>query len=774
MWSKIIILIFAVLIASSINAQECDIKLSGYIYDAGTKEPLEFANVFIEEELSGSSSDDLGYFEVENVCAGHLHISFSHIGCESKMLHIDIESDTSIIFYLDHTDHVLHQVSISDKKSLTNTQFSETINKQYISDNAGDNLSDMVSVMPGVSSLKNGSSIAKPVVQGLYGNRLTILNNGVVQAGQQWGSDHSPEIDPLIADKISVIKGVNAITYLNGQLGAIVLVEPGKIDKDPHLHGKAQYFYESNGRSHGINAQLRKYSPNISWKLNATLKRSGDNRSPDYFLRNTGTQEVNLALQLEKDYSDNHSAQLYISTFNSELGVLRGSQIGNLTDLEQAIGRDVPFFTEEEFSYDISAPQQQVNHHLIKYSSQLFIDDHKWLKFNISGQYNVRKEFDVRRGGLSETPALSLDQTMGIIDLQYNHEYSESTFLKSGFQGSVINNTNNPETGILPLVPDYIAYNGGLYTTITKKTESLTVEAGLRYDLVTQDVAAISTSLLREIIRYDDVYHNISTSVGTIFQISEDLNLSLNTGYALRSPAINERFSFGLHQGVSGIEEGTIDLNSEASWKSSISLSNNAKSKLYVESIFYFHNINDYIYLQPQAEFQLTIRGAFPVFKYEQTDARIVGLDLYAKYEISPNIETAVTYSYINGTDRIQNNGLVFIPANNLTSQISYALVKPVMVFQKSIENLKFSIDNRFVFRKTGIDEDQDFLITPDAYNLISLDLSGDIQLKSTRLRLSLGIDNVANVKYRDYLNRLRYFSDDLGRNIKAGMSIRF
>ncbi|MDA8693528.1 carboxypeptidase-like regulatory domain-containing protein [Saprospiraceae bacterium] len=166
MWNRVLILSISILTVVSVNAQDCDIKLSGYIYDAGTKEPLEFANVFIEEELSGSATDSLGYFEVENVCEGHIHISFSHIGCESQLLHIDIEKDTSITFYLDHTDHVLHEVSISGEKSLTNTQSSEAINKQYISDNAGDNLSDLISIMPGVSSLKNGSGIAKPVVQG--------------------------------------------------------------------------------------------------------------------------------------------------------------------------------------------------------------------------------------------------------------------------------------------------------------------------------------------------------------------------------------------------------------------------------------------------------------------------------------------------------------------------------------------------------------------------------------------------------------------------------
>ncbi len=774
MWSRLSVLFILLLASLSVRGQDCTISLSGYIYDAGTEEPLEYANVLVEELQTGAVTDSTGYFLIEDICPGHIHISFSHIGCEAQRLHLDIDKDTTIVYTLDHTDHILHEVSITDRKSPTATQNFESISTQYISDNAADNLSNLIASMPGVSSLKNGSGIAKPIVQGLYGNRLTILNNGVVQAGQQWGNDHSPEIDPLVANKISVIKGVNAISYMNGQMGAIVLVEPSKIDQDPHTHGKLQYFYESNGRSNGVNAQIQKYGSHLAWKLNGTFKKSGDRSTPDYYLNNTGGQETNIALQLEKKLSDKHNAQLYISSFNADLGVLRGSHIGNLTDLEIAIGRDVPFFTEDKFSYEIDAPKQKVNHHLIKWSSQYFISDSKWLNIDVSGQANLRKEFDVRRSGRSDIPALSLLQYMGVADIQYNAEYDNDLYLKTGLQASITDNTNNPETGILPLIPDYISYNGGVYTTLAKKTKTYTAEAGLRYDMVAQDVVTISNTLPREILRYNDVYHNYSASIGYKYILADMINLSANTAYALRSPAINERFSFGLHQGVGGIEEGDIDIISEQSWKTTLSISNNAKSPIYIEALAYFHNIDDYIFLQPQEEFILTIRGAFPYFKYEQTDANIYGLDVYTRYNVTKNIEASLSYSYIKGNDETNGTSLVFIPSNNLTANLSYAMVKPFSVLGKPIENLEISLDNQYVFEQNDITESQDFLLPPDAYNLIGISISGDVQLSSTRLRLVIAADNIMNIKYRDYLNRQRYFADDLGRSVNAGISVRF
>jgi iron complex outermembrane receptor protein len=37
----------------------------------------------------------------------------------------------------------------------------------------------------------------------MWGNRVSIINNGIAQSGQQWGVDHAPEIDPFTADHIT-------------------------------------------------------------------------------------------------------------------------------------------------------------------------------------------------------------------------------------------------------------------------------------------------------------------------------------------------------------------------------------------------------------------------------------------------------------------------------------------------------------------------------------------------------------------------------------------
>jgi len=169
----------------------------------------------------------------------------------------------------------------------------------------------------------------------------------------------------------------------------------------------------------GLNLALQQYSKLLAWRVVGTLKKSGDNRTSKYFLRNTGNQEANVALQFDKSWNKKWYSDLYFSSFNAELGVLRGSHIGNLTDLKEALEREVPFFTEDEFSYSISSPYQKVNHHLLKFHTKYSISEKQWFDITYAGQYNLRKEFDVRRSGRSDIPALSLKQVSNFIEVKY-------------------------------------------------------------------------------------------------------------------------------------------------------------------------------------------------------------------------------------------------------------------------------------------------------------------------------------------------------------------
>jgi len=751
------------------SAQNCNLSIAGFVKDVSTGIPISYANIFVKELQSGDVTDSLGFFRFKTMCAGEYHISISHIGCEAQELYLNISTDTIITAFLDHNSQLLHEVAVTAQSGKVTTQETQSLNSESIAQNSNKNLATMLENISGVSTIKNGSGIAKPVVHGLYGNRLSILNNGIAQSGQQWGVDHSPEIDPLVANRITVIKGVGALEYQGNSLGSIVLVEPKKLDQEPHLHGEGRYFFESNGMGNGLNFELQQYPKAIGWRAIGTLKKSGDNRTSKYYLRNTGNQEANIALQFEKLWNKKWFSELYFSSFNAKFGVLRGSHIGNLTDLDEALGRDVPFYTEDNFSYSINSPSQKVNHHLLKFHTKYSLSEKQWFDITYASQYNLRKEFDVRRSGRSEKPAMSLIQISNFFEGKYQNNLPKKWEIKSGFQLNSTDNTNLPETGIRPLIPDYLSYEYGMFGILTKKFEHTTVELGGRYDFENSHVAAISISIPREIIRYQNIYHNLSAVGGITYDLSKRLKSSFNVGYASRNPEVNELYSNGLHQGVSGIEEGDPTLNKEVSVKSTLSFKGNVQNRLFLEGLFFYQKIDDYIFLNPQDKIRLTIRGAFPLFKYEQADAQIIGFDLAATFQATERFNLTGKYSYLRGYDLSNSVPLVYMPSNNLYAELNYQIPK----FGK-LQNAEFQINSRFVFEQKNILSSQDFVAPPESYYLINLKASSKKQLKKLGLKMYISAENLLNATYRDYLNRQRYFADDLGFSLIVGVNISF
>ena len=750
-------------------AQECDLSITGHVRDTRTGEAIAYATVFLEEARRGTVSDSSGFFQIESVCTDEYHMVVSHVGCETKQRYFRLMRDTVLAITLEHNRRFLDEVSVTGDAIENTTQAVQSLGEEAISKNANQNLGNMLETVAGVSTIRNGNSIAKPVVHGLYGNRLTILNNGIAQSGQQWGLDHSPEIDPLAANRISVVKGVSALEYPGNSLGSVVRVDPAPIRKEPHLHGKGNLFLESNGRGGGVNLQLQRYRRLFAWRVEGTLKKSGDKHTPDYYLQNTGSEEANLAVQLEKSFTEHWHNTLYFSSFNTQIGILRGSHIGNLTDLEAALTREVPFFTNDQFSYDIEAPYQRVNHHLLKFHSKYLIGDDRRIDVTYAGQLDYRKEFDVRRSGRTDDPALSLRQSSHFLEGKYEHFWTDGWHLKTGAQVNRIDNTNVPETGILPLIPDYVSYESGVFALVSWEQGKVAWEGGGRYDYVSQNVAAISTSVPREVIRYENDFHNVGAATGLSYALSSAVKLVGNLGYAARNPEVNELYSNGLHQGVSGIEEGDPDLTKETSLKTTFSVEGKIRSRLLFNTLVYYQSIQDYIFLNPQDEVRLTIRGAFPVFRYEQTDARIYGFDVAATYQMIEPFSLVLKYSHIQGDDLDNNVPLIYLPSNNLYAALNYQV--PELGY---FRNCELEVNHRTVFEQRDLEPEQDFIAPPGTYHLLGMRASAERQIDKVRLNVYAKVDNLLNVAYRDYLNRQRYFADDWGINVTLGASVSF
>lgn len=116
-----------------------------------------------------------------------------------------------------------------------------TLSGATLEQTRGLSLGESLKGITGVNSIQNGPNISKPVIHGVYSNRVLIMNNGVRQEGQTWGNDHAPEIDPFIATKITVIKGAASIRYGSDAIGGVILLDPKDLPTKPGIDRRGKF-----------------------------------------------------------------------------------------------------------------------------------------------------------------------------------------------------------------------------------------------------------------------------------------------------------------------------------------------------------------------------------------------------------------------------------------------------------------------------------------------------------------------------------------------------
>lgn len=750
--------------------QNCDLTLSGNVVDAHSRQELEDVTIYCTELKKTSLSTSAGDFQFTNVCPGDYHIELNSFGFRPISVYLNIQKDTSLIFQLHSISELINEVELHEEHEVSVTQSSLTLSKNEVDELGSKGLAQAIEGLSGVSSLSNGDGIAKPVIHGLWGNRVSIINNGIAQSGQQWGTDHAPEIDPFVADQISILKGASALAYGGNSLGGVVLIEQSLIPDDPHLHGNISYTFQSNGLGNTLNTSLEQAKNWGRFRINITGKIIGDRKSPYYFLTNTGNRESNTALSYQKQVNSQYLHRVYYSLYNTEIGILRGSHISNSTDLESALSRDEPFFTQDYFSYTIEAPKQRVQHHLVKYRGDWRFNDHHILQFKYGGQWNNRNEFDVRRNGRSDSPALSLLQINQFFELKDISIVNEQWLIESGLQYTYVDNSNdNGTTGRMPLIPDYQSHKTSAFAIFKNTYDKWAFEFGGRADYKDLFVLAISQTVPREIEKHQHYFLNYSLSGGLSYLFNKNLNLKLDLGYVQRQPEVNELYSSGLHQGLASVEYGNPNLIAENSFKALLELEGSLFQNGTFQVVGYYQNIQDYIYLKPTGTYEITISGSFPVFIYDQTNAVLYGSDISLAHNFGQHFQTILQASFLKGNDISDNIPLIFMPANNGLLKLVYGTDDG-----QKWRNTRFGLSGKYVAKQNHLNADQDFALPPDAYFLLGAEARTETNLGKNKLGLSLSADNLLNTVYRDYLNRQRYFADDLGINIQLRIGYYF
>ena len=771
-------LLFVVVIFLSINicfAQtlECNYTLSGKVIDEHDQSPLLFATVFIKELERGSVSDDMGNYKIENLCKGTYTVVINHLGCEPIVEKIILTKSEEHHFYPEHHTEELREFTFREKEvQEENSIAKKELSVKELNQSRGESLGESLKSITGVTTLTTGNNISKPVIHGLHSDRLLILNNGIRQEGQQWGNEHAPEIDPYIANELSVIKGADGIRYGANAIAGVVIVEPRALRDSAGINGEFNLAGASNGRQGVTSATLEGNIgklKGLSWRLQGTLKRAGNVSTPNYYLKNTGLKEANFSWALGYQ-KEKFGLETFYSQFNTDVGVFSAAHIGNLTDFQRAIEADEPL-ESADFSYQINRPFQRIAHELFKVKAYWLTGDFGKLNFVYARQYNLREEYDKdlpRNDSLAalNLPELRFEITTHIGELTWMQ--NKKGAFNSQIGVAVIHQANTFEGR--EFIPAFIKKSMGLFFIEKWRSANFKwgIETGLRMDYINQKVFKWNR-VEREYKTYNYTFQNVSGSIGSIYKPNKFIITRLNFGMAWRPPNVSELFSNGLHHGAAAVEYGDTNLVAEKAYNSIVGIDFSKKSVLIQVEGFYNY-INNFIYIKPTLPATLTIKGAFQTFNYAQVNADLTGVNLKINYQFTKQFSWTGKTSFLNAYNLTGNEWLIGMPANRFENALTYKVDN-----LKKLTDIYLEAGVQRVLMQKNVPVNSDYLAPPAAYNLVSLGLGGGIPLtKKNKIAVDFKINNLLNTAYRDYLNRFRYYANEMGRNYTLKIKTTF
>jgi iron complex outermembrane receptor protein len=764
-------------VGQSDTSLACNYTLSGKVLDGETKEPLPGATVFLHGANKRVLTNNAGDYEIKSVCPGQYTLECQAFGYKSVVSSIALLKNTVRNFVL-HTDTCMLEsvIIIIEEKEVENIRPVVELRGEDLDRTRGLSLGEALKSLPGVSALQSGPTVFKPVIHGMYGNRVLILNNGVRQEGQQWGSEHAPEIDPFVASKLTVVKGAASVQYGADAIGGVILVDPEDLRKTPGIGGELNLIGFSNNRQGVVSGRLD-YKVNkikgLSLRTQGTFRQAGNSRTSDYYMKNTGFKETGFSWAAGYN-RERFNSELYYSLFNSVIGIFSASHFGNLTDLQAAINSKVPLETSG-FSYEIDAPFQEISHELFKARTQYRFYSIGKLDLTLARQFNYRAEFD-KHGSSHDhhKPEVEFKITTHTANLVLDHN---SIGKMKGLAGiSFIRQANTADGTLRPFIPNFISYSGGIFIIERWKAKRLEVETGIRYDYKWMKVYRFEKNTLET---PEFSFSNFSGVLGGIYDVNQNWKLRLNFATAFRPVAVNELFSEGVHHGSSRLEYGDRNLRSEYAYNASLALNYQYK-KLYGEINLYNNYISNYIYLAPGLvfdsasqtfvpEYALTIRGAFPVFRYRQIDALFSGMDFTLNDSIGRNFIFSSRLSLLRAYNIREKEYIILTPPANFEYGVKYHFNISGKVKQSYLR-----IAHLLIARKENVPLNQDVAPPPSGYSLVSFEAGCRLYAGKQAFDFTFSIYNVLNTRYRDYMDRFRYFADGAGRNCVLRIKIPF
>jgi len=759
------------------------------------RKPADGAEIFVELSHSIAHADADGYATLKGLCSITTDVEINYQGkhhhltllCKSaeetanrSLFVIVLNGDRDSTFVVSERDYPSSEQFLTETlpsaqvRARANTQ-GDALRSAQLQAMPLQNLARSLEPLPMAQTLSTGMGIGKPVVQGMFGQRLPILNNGFRIEGQTWGLDHAPEIDLWGAQTVQLLRGTEALAVAADAWGnAINLVNHydfHQFNRDytqllstqsngggiqvagRYIQGREK---QQPGKSKGKHSLLRHpYGKGHYWLYSGKI--TGNYNTPTHTLSNTATREASVSYgnlwNSERGYwglKAKAEREFHAKAYFFTGGIFSESHIGNVNDLLLAMQRSEPL-NDASFSYRIQKPMQQAGHFQASYNNRNEVLNKFVVHHKFAVQLNQRWEFDPHRSTAKTFAQLNLWQ--GTINQYTGFSRIRPT---SQWQSKwVFQNTSQWQryAGYY-FLPDYQQWQPNLHWHLSN-----TRNARAQHSLVLRSDYLIRNAFPKSNGQVTESWQrNFGPSAAySLVKEMGNQQWQLHLSQLWRAPSVNELYTRGVHHGAASYEEGNVALKPETGQKIELLWLATGKTHEIRATTFYQQSQN-FIALFPMATPILTVRGAFPGYEYKQLPTQYAGAEIqYSQKWVDRGLQIALRaggiYARIKQGEDVRYPN--FLPCPKGSIQIN-----------KRWSQATLLLETVGVGKQPFYTAGSDFLPPPNGYILVNAQLQLNTKGHDQHAHWVIYGENLGNKAYRDYMDRFRYFTNQSGMNL--------
>ena len=601
----------------------------------------------------------------------------------------------------------------------------ETLNKSG-SHSIGESIDNLL----GVSNTDFGSIVGLPVIRGLSGARVKVLENGLVNRDVSGiGADHPIDIDLNNIQQVEIVRGPSSLLYSNGALGGIVNVVDNTITQEDFSEQEIKLGFEHNSVSDGDVHNIS-FSDNIEG-FNVSLAYKHQNFN-NFEIPDEAVIHEEEGEHEEKDHLENSDAK--IAAYKTGVSIVEdwGYFGVSFKNIENVYG--IPFHGEHE-------EEEGGEHH--EEEEERIESSTDSDTTNIKGAYKIASDY------INQVDYFYSDTDYELVELHIGGEHNgeKTTFLNDAQElGAILDLSNDAltqkvlirsmeeDTSILgeeAFMENVESEETSFGYYLSREFSNFDIDFGIRRDEVNRKSKVGSTA-------YDKDFDSTSFVLGFGFDLSSTADLSLSIGSVERAPSSVEMFMNGEHAAVQRNEIGNPNMQAEEAQNIDLGLSFD-NDVIYGSINFYQNDVDNYIY-RKDSGVKGTGEMKLEIANFVQKDAELDGYEIQVGTDfdfLNGNLGLTIGRDSVNGT---------FIDGSNI----------PRIVPARDIYTLSYTEDNLSVdLDLTEVNAQPDFGSDGDSF-------TAGFELLDLSISRSFPVEGVEDFKVVLFANNLL---DEIARN---------